>query len=99
MRLQSDPTIIYGITKGQSTLGRGMRRSEIEAKTPYNTYQIDRLPPTPIANPGIESLQAVANPDTHELPLLRGQGRDPVRATSSPRPMPSISATSPAIAR
>lgn len=65
MRLQSDPTIIYGITKGQATLGRGLRRSEIEAATPYNTYQIDGLPPTPIANPGRESLEAVANPDDH----------------------------------
>jgi len=66
MRLQSDPTIIYGITRGQSTLGRGLLRSEIEQQTPYNTYQIDGLPPTPIANPGIEALRAVANPDTHE---------------------------------
>jgi len=65
MRLQSDPTIIYGITKGQSTLGRGLRRSEIEEATPYNTYQVDGLPPTPIANPGRESLEAVANPDDH----------------------------------
>jgi len=62
MRLQSDPTIIYGITKGQAPLGRGLKRSEIEAKTPYNTYQIDGLPIGPIANPGIESLRAVANP-------------------------------------
>jgi UPF0755 protein len=63
MRLQSDPTIIYGITKGQAPLGRGLRRSEIEAKTPYNTYQVDGLPAGPIANPGIESLRAAANPD------------------------------------
>lgn len=62
MRLQSDPTIIYGITKGQSTLGRGLKKSELEAKTPYNTYQIDGLPAGPIANPGIESLRAAANP-------------------------------------
>jgi UPF0755 protein len=62
MRLQSDPTIIYGITRGQGTLGRGLKRSEIEAKTPYNTYQIDALPPGPIANPGLEALKAVANP-------------------------------------
>ncbi len=62
MRLQSDPTIIYGITNGEGPLGRGLRRSEIEAKTPYNTYQIDALPPGPIANPGLETLRAVANP-------------------------------------
>ncbi len=62
MRLQSDPTIIYGITLGEGTLGRGLRRSEIEEQTPYNTYQIDGLPPGPIANPGIESLRAAANP-------------------------------------
>ncbi len=63
MRLQSDPTIIYGITNGEGTLGRGLRRSEIDASTPYNTYQIDGLPIGPIANPGVESLRAVANPE------------------------------------
>jgi UPF0755 protein len=63
MRLQSDPTIIYGITKGEGVLGRGLKRSEIDAKTDYNTYQIDGLPPGPIANPGVESLRAVANPE------------------------------------
>ena len=77
MRLQSDPTIIYGITKGQSTLGRGLRRSEIEEQTPYNTYQIDGLPPTPIANPGIEALRAVANPDTHEYLYFVAKGASP----------------------
>lgn len=63
MRLQSDPTIIYGITKGQGALGRDLKRSEIEAATPFNTYQVDGLPPTPIANPGIDALKATANPD------------------------------------
>jgi UPF0755 protein len=62
MRLQSDPTIIYGITNGQGPLGRGLRRSEIEAQNPYNTYQIEGLPPGPIANPGVDALRAVANP-------------------------------------
>ncbi len=62
MRLQSDPTIIYGITNGEGTLGRGLRRSEIEAQNPYNTYQIDGLPPGPISNPGLEALNAVAHP-------------------------------------
>jgi len=77
MRLQSDPTIIYGITLGQSTLGRGIRRSEIEAKTPYNTYQIDGLPPTPIASPGVDALQAVAHPDTHDYLYFVAKGATP----------------------
>jgi UPF0755 protein len=61
MKLQSDPTIIYGITKGYP-LGRGIRESEIQADTPYNTYAITGLPPTPICNPGKDSIAAVLNP-------------------------------------
>lgn len=61
MKLQSDPTIIYGLTKGVP-LGRGIRQSELEKPTPYNTYVIVGLPPTPIANPGKASLAAVMNP-------------------------------------
>lgn len=61
MRLESDPTIVYGISQGRP-LGRGIRASELAAATPYNTYQIDGLPPTPIANPGEESIKAVLNP-------------------------------------
>lgn len=68
MRLQSDPTIIYGIVGGKGSLGRGLLRSEIDKLTPYNTYQINGLPPTPIANPGIAAMEAVANPaKTKEL--------------------------------
>lgn len=63
MRLQTDPTVIYGITKGQGTLGRGLRRSELDGMTPYNTYRIDGLPPTPIANPGRAAIAAALNPD------------------------------------
>jgi UPF0755 protein len=67
MRLESDPTIIYGISKGRP-LGRGLTRSEIDAVTPYNTYKIAGLPPTPIANPGKAALAAVLNPpQTNEL--------------------------------
>ncbi|MEO1556280.1 MAG: endolytic transglycosylase MltG [Pseudomonadota bacterium] len=62
MRLQTDPTVIYGITKGQGVLGRGLRRSELRAATPWNTYVIEGLPPTPIANPGRASLMAAAQP-------------------------------------
>lgn len=61
MRLQSDPTIIYGLTQGEP-LGRGLRVSEIEKATPYNTYVIAGLPPTPIANPGRAAIEAVLNP-------------------------------------
>jgi UPF0755 protein len=61
MRLESDPTIVYGITKGRP-LGRGIRQSELQTNTGYNTYLIDGLPPTPIANPGVDAIKAVLNP-------------------------------------
>jgi UPF0755 protein len=64
MRLQTDPTVIYGITGGQGVLGRGLRQSELRRETPYNTYVIDGLPPTPIANPGRASIEAALRPDT-----------------------------------
>lgn len=63
MRLQSDPTIIYGIFGGEGKpADRPILRSDLEKKTPYNTYVIKGLPPTPIANPGRAALEAVANP-------------------------------------
>lgn len=62
MRLQTDPTIIYGITQGQGTLDRRLRRSDIDRPTPWNTYTIDGLPPTPIANPGFASILAAVQP-------------------------------------
>ena len=63
MRLQTDPTVIYGITKGQGVLGRGLRQSELRGQTPWNTYVIEGLPPTPIANPGRASIEAALDPD------------------------------------
>ena len=70
MRLQSDPTIIYGISKGERLtrtvngveVQRGLYRSEIDRVTPYNTYQVDGLPPTPICNPSEAALRAVLQP-------------------------------------
>src|SRR5262249_32127311 len=62
MRLQSDPTIIYGLVGGKATLGRPIMKSEIEQPTPYNTYQIDGLPPGTIANTGRGALEAAAHP-------------------------------------
>jgi len=75
MRLESDPTTIYGISRGRP-LGRGITRSELLAATPYNTYQVAGLPPTPIANPGKAAIAAVLDPPkTDELFFVaNGQG-------------------------
>jgi UPF0755 protein len=62
IKLQSDPTIIYGLVGGKGTLGRPIKRSEISQPSPYNTYVIDGLPPGPISNPGRASLEAAASP-------------------------------------
>ncbi len=62
MRLQSDPTIVYGLVGGQGTLGHSITRAELDKRTSYNTYQVDGLPPGPITNPGRAALEAVANP-------------------------------------
>lgn len=62
IKLQSDPTIIYGLVGGKGTLGRPIKRSEIAQPSPYNTYVIEGLPPGPISNPGRASLEAAANP-------------------------------------
>jgi UPF0755 protein len=68
MRLQSDPTIVYGLLGGQSVWSRTIMKTEIAQKTSHNTYQIDGLPPTPICNPGRAAIEAVLNPaDTKEL--------------------------------
>lgn len=65
MRLQTDPTVIYGLTHGYP-LGRGIRQSELDAATPYNTYVIAGLPPGPICNPGKDSISAVLNPEASD---------------------------------
>ena len=62
MRLQSDPTVIYGLTRGGTPLGRPLSRADLSAPSPYNTYLIDGLPPSPIANPGRAAIAAVLNP-------------------------------------
>src|SRR3984957_12524782 len=62
MKLQSDPTIVYGLVFGKGTLGHSITKAELDQATPYNTYNIEGLPPGPICNPGKAALEAVANP-------------------------------------
>ncbi|MGH1577218.1 endolytic transglycosylase MltG [Planktotalea sp.] len=74
IRLQTDPTVIYGVTRGKGVLGRGLRQSELRKETPWNTYVIDGLPPTPIANPGLASLRAAVNPDNTDFIFFVADG-------------------------
>jgi UPF0755 protein len=74
MRLPTDPTVIYGVTQGEGVLGRGLRQSELRKVTPWNTYVIEGLPPTPIANPGKASLAAAVNPDTTDYVFFVADG-------------------------
>ncbi|PJI92160.1 UPF0755 protein [Yoonia maricola] len=74
MRLQTDPTVIYGITQGEGVLGRGLRQSELRGATPWNTYVIEGLPPTPIANPGQAAIEAALNPDTTDYIFFVADG-------------------------
>ena len=74
MRLQTDPTVIYGITKGEAVLGRGLRQSELRRETPWNTYVINGLPPTPIANPGADAIKAAMNPDETDYVFFVADG-------------------------
>ncbi|EIE51649.1 branched-chain alpha-keto acid dehydrogenase subunit E2 [Salipiger aestuarii] len=77
MRLQTDPTVIYGITGGEGVLGRGIRQSELRRETPYNTYVIEGLPPTPIANPGRLAIQAALNPADSDYVYFVARTLDP----------------------
>ena len=69
IKLQTDPTVIYGVTEGKGVLGRGIRQSELRRETPWNTYVIDGLPATPIANPGLASIESALNPDESAIHL------------------------------
>lgn len=77
MRLQTDPTVIYGITQGEGVLGRGLRQSELRRETPWNTYVIQGLPPTPIANPGRASIEAALNPASTDYLYFVARTLDP----------------------
>lgn len=77
IKLQTDPTVIYGVTEGKGILGRGIRQSELRARTPWNTYVIDGLPPTPIANPGAAAIEAAVNPDESDYIFFVAKTLDP----------------------
>ncbi|WHZ37071.1 endolytic transglycosylase MltG [Sagittula sp. MA-2] len=77
IRLQTDPTVIYGVTEGKGILGRGLRQSELRESTPWNTYVIDGLPPTPIANPGRASIEAALNPSSSDYVYFVAKTLDP----------------------
>lgn len=75
MLLQSDPTVIYAVTKGEGgALGRGIRRSELQSKDPYNTYTNAGLPPGPIANPGLAALEAAIRPEQTDFLFFVADG-------------------------
>jgi UPF0755 protein len=80
MRLQSDPTIIYGISKGEPLYNkdghrRTLYRSEIDRHTEWNTYQVDGLPKTPICNPGADAIRAVLDPPETEYIFFVADGK------------------------
>ena len=96
MKLQSDPTIIYGLVGGKGTLGRPIMRSEIEQPTPYNTYVIDGLPP---GRSPIRAAPRSRRPPIRRAPRNCSSSPTAPAATRSPKPTSSISRTSPSCAR
>lgn len=77
IRLQTDPTVIYGVTEGKGVLGRGLRQSELRRETPWNTYVIEGLPATPIANPGEASIKAAVDPNESDYVYFVAKSLDP----------------------
>ena len=85
MKLESDPTTIYGLTLGKTPFNRELTRADLQSNTPYNTYVIDGMPPTPIAMPGRASLEAAVDPL-----LLVKQVQQQRVAMAAPAPYPQL---------
>ena len=75
MRLQSDPTVVYSLTKGQGRFDRELTKSDLKTDSPFNTYKISGLPPKPICNPSQSSIYAVANPTTTDFLFFVANGK------------------------
>lgn len=75
MRLQTDPTVIYAITEGETSFGRSLKRADLKIDSPYNTYLNYGLPPGPICNPGREALMAAARPQQSDYLYFVADGK------------------------
>ena len=95
MRLQSDPTIVYGLVGGQGALGRPLTHADVETPSPYNTYLVDGLPPGPIANPGRAALEAVPIPRAPRNSILSPTGAAAMFHRFARRPQPQCPASAP----
>ena len=74
MKLQADPTVLYGLTMGKDVIARSPTKAEIQAKSPYNTYIVKGLPIAPISNPSVSSLFAAARPSKTEFLFFVSNG-------------------------